>query len=158
MEYITHYDSPLGPLTLTADEKGMSGIFFTEPHQITGENPIVTQAKQWLDAYFRGEKPDPASIPLCLKGSSFQLLVWNRLLTIPYGESVTYGELAREIARHLGKQHMSAQAIGGAVGRNPIPILIPCHRVLGSGSSLTGYTGGLHIKIWLLTHERCPFR
>ena len=158
MEYTARYDSPLGPLTLTADEQGLSGIFFAEPHQITGENPILTQAKQWLDAYFQGEKPDTASIPLCLKGSPFQLLVWNRLLTIPYGESVTYGELAREIARHLGKQRMSAQAIGGAVGRNPIPILIPCHRVLGSGGSLTGYTGGLHIKIWLLTHEGCPCR
>ena len=158
MKNIARYDSPLGPLTLTADEQGLSGIFFAEPHTITGDNPILTQAKQWLDAYFRGEKPDPASIPLCLKGSPFQLLVWNRLLTIPYGESVTYGELAREIARHLGKQRMSAQAIGGAVGRNPIPILIPCHRVLGSGGSLTGYTGGLHIKIWLLTHEGCPFR
>ena len=158
MEYIAHYDSPLGPLTLSADEAGLTGISFAAPEKVTDDNAVLTLAKRWLDAYFRGETPDPASVPLSLRGTPFQLLVWDRLLTIPYGGSVTYGELAREAAQHLGKRAMSAQAIGGAVGRNPIPILIPCHRVLGSGSRLTGYSGGLDIKIWLLTHEGCPFR
>ena len=158
MEYITCYDSPLGPLTLSADEEGLTGISLSAPSVVTDDNAVLAQTKHWLDTYFRGEAPDPASIPLHLKGTPFQLLVWNRLLSIPYGESITYGELAREAARCLGKRAMSAQAIGGAVGRNPIPILVPCHRVLGSGTRLTGYTGGLHIKIWLLTHEGCPFR
>ena len=158
MEYTTRYDSPLGPLTLAADEQGLTRITFTAPQSIPEDNPVLTEAKHWLDAYFRGEAPDPTSVPLSLKGSPFQLLVWNRLLSIPYGESVTYGELARDAAVQLGKPRMSAQAIGGAVGRNPIPILIPCHRVLGAGNALTGYTGGLDIKIWLLTHEGCPFR
>ncbi|MCI6957951.1 MAG: methylated-DNA--[protein]-cysteine S-methyltransferase [Candidatus Faecousia sp.] len=158
MEYIAYYASPLGPLTLSADEAGLTGISFAAPEKVTDDNAVLTQAKRWLDAYFRGETPDPASVPLSLKGTPFQLLIWNRLLAIPYGESVTYGELAREAARHLGKRAMSAQAIGGAVGRNPIPILVPCHRVLGAGNRLTGYSGGLDIKIRLLTHEGCPFR
>ena len=158
MEYIARYDSPLGPLTLTADETGLTGISFAAPSVITDDNAVLTQTRHWLDAYFQGETPDPASLPLSLRGTPFQLLIWNRLLAIPYGESVTYGELAREAARQLGKRAMSAQAIGGAVGRNPIPILVPCHRVLGAGNRLTGYSGGLHIKIWLLTHEGCPFR
>ncbi len=158
MEYIAHYDSPLGPLTLSADEAGLTGISFAAPEKVTDDNAVLTQAKRWLDAYFRGETPDPASVSLSLKGTPFQLLIWNRLLAIPYGESVTYGELAREAAQYLGKRAMSAQAIGGAVGRNPIPILVPCHRVLGAGNRLTGYSGGLDIKIRLLTHEGCPFR
>ena len=158
MLYTTRYASPLGALTLQASEAGLTAICFREPASVTEEPPVLIEARHWLDAYFRGEAPDPNSIPLILEGTDFQLLVWNRLLDIPYGESITYGELARETARSLGKSAMSAQAIGGAVGRNPIPILIPCHRVLGSGGRLTGYSGGLPIKIWLLTHEGCPFR
>ena len=158
MEYIARFDSPLGPLTLSADEEGLTGITFSAPATVTADNTVLTKTRRWLDSYFRGDAPDPASVPLSPKGTPFQLLIWKRLLSIPYGESITYGELAREAARCLGKRAMSAQAIGGAVGRNPIPILVPCHRVLGSGTRLTGYTGGLHIKIWLLTHEGCPFR
>ena len=158
MEYIARYDSPLGPLTLSADEEGLTGISFSAPSTVTEDNAVLAQAKRWLDSYFRGDAPDPASVPLSPKGTPFQLLIWKRLLSIPYGESITYGELAREAARQLGKKSMSPQAIGGAVGRNPIPIVIPCHRVLGSGNRLTGYSGGLDIKIQLLTHEAIPFR
>ena len=158
MEYIARFDSPLGPLTLSADEEGLTGISFSAPSAVTEDNAVLAQAKCWLDSYFRGEAPDPASVPLSPKGTPFQLLIWNRLLSIPYGESITYGELAREAARQLGKKSMSPQAIGGAVGRNPIPIVIPCHRVLGSGNRLTGYSGGMDIKIQLLTHEAIPFR
>ncbi|MDY4489598.1 MAG: methylated-DNA--[protein]-cysteine S-methyltransferase [Candidatus Faecousia sp.] len=158
MEYITRYDSPLGPLTLSADEEGLTGITFSAPATVTADNTVLTKTRRWLDSYFRGDAPDPASVPLSPKGTPFQLLIWKRLLSIPYGESITYGELAREAARQLGKKSMSPQAIGGAVGRNPIPIVIPCHRVLGSGNRLTGYSGGLDIKIQLLTHEAIPFR
>ena len=158
MEYIARYDSPLGPLTLSADEEGLTGITFSAPATVTADNTVLTKTRRWLDSYFQGEAPDPASVPLSPKGTPFQLLIWKRLLSIPYGESITYGELAREAARQLGKKSMSPQAIGGAVGRNPIPIVIPCHRVLGSGNRLTGYSGGLDIKIQLLTHEAIPFR
>ena len=158
MEYIARYDSPLGPLTLSADEEGLTGITFSAPATVTADNTVLTKTRRWLDSYFRGDAPDPASVPLSPKGTPFQLLIWKRLLSIPYGESITYGELAREAARQLGKKSMSPQAIGGAVGRNPIPIVIPCHRVLGSGNRLTGYSGGMDIKIQLLTHEAIPFR
>ena len=158
MEYIARYDSPLGPLTLSADEEGLTGITFSAPATVTADNTVLTKTRRWLDSYFRGDAPDPASVPLSPKGTPFQLLIWKRLLSIPYGESITYGELAREAARQLGKKSMSPQAIGGAVGRNHIPIVIPCHRVLGSGNRLTGYSGGLDIKIQLLTHEAIPFR
>ena len=158
MEYIARFDCPLGPLTLSADEEGLTGITFSAPATVTADNTVLTKTRRWLDSYFRGDAPDPASVPLSPKGTPFQLLIWKRLLSIPYGESITYGELAREAARQLGKKSMSPQAIGGAVGRNPIPIVIPCHRVLGSGNRLTGYSGGLDIKIQLLTHEAIPFR
>ena len=158
MEYIARYDSPLGPLTLSADEEGLTEITFSVPAIVTADNTVLTKTRRWLDSYFQGEAQDPASVPLSPKGTPFQLLIWKRLLSIPYGESITYGELAREAARQLGKKSMSPQAIGGAVGRNPIPIVIPCHRVLGSGNRLTGYSGGLDIKIQLLTHEAIPFR
>ena len=158
MEYIARFDSPLGPLTLSADEEGFTGITFSAPATVTADNTVLTKTRRWLDSYFRGDAPDPASVPLSPKGTPFQLLIWKRLLSIPYGESITYGELAREAARQLGKKSMSPQAIGGAVGRNHIPIVIPCHRVLGSGNRLTGYSGGLDIKIQLLTHEAIPFR
>lgn len=121
---------------------------------VNGRNQTVLQmASVWLDAYFAGQQPNPSVLPLCPKGTVFQRNVWKRLLQIPYGETVSYGQLAAELAAQMGKQRMSAQAIGGAVGRNPISIVIPCHRVIGANGSLVGYASGLERKRWLLQHE-----
>lgn len=153
--YSVYYDSPVGKLLLTCTEAGLTGIWFDKelPKQGKQENhPVLQQTKQWLDVYFRGE-PMPAEIPLAPEGTAFQKQVWQILLTIPYGGTRSYGQIAREMALLLGKEKMSAQAVGQAVGRNPINILVPCHRVLGASHQLTGYGGGLHRKIWLLNHE-----
>lgn len=157
MDFQMDYESPLGLLTLTCREEGLTGIRMncgacggSLPH------PILTRTAQWLDGYFAGA-PEAVSIPLAPQGTPFQHLIWELLLTIPYGESRTYGSLARQAAGALGRPRMSAQAVGGAVGRNPISILIPCHRVLGSGGQLTGYAGGLEKKQWLLRHEGIAF-
>lgn len=153
--YCDQYDSPLGNLLLTCTDRGLTGIRFDgalpEPNQ-QEDHPFLQQTKQWLDAYFRGENPT-TDIPLCPEGTPFRQRVWQLLLAIPYGESRSYGDLAREMAVILGKEKMSAQAIGQAVGSNPISILIPCHRVVGTKGQLTGYAGGIDKKIWLLRHE-----
>ena len=115
-------------------------------------HPILENTKLWLDAYFQGQIPQ-VSLPLAPEGTPFQRLVWDILLTIPYGETRSYGSIAREVAQQLGKAAMSAQAVGGAVGRNPISIVIPCHRCVGAKGQLTGYAGGLERKAWLLRHE-----
>ena len=151
--YSDRYDSPLGPLLLTCTDQGLTGIYMNrEPLAQYHDHPFLRQTADWLDAYFRGENRE-IPIPLAPEGTAFQQMVWELLLQIPYGESCTYGNLARMIAQRLGKEKMSAQAVGQAVGRNPISILIPCHRVVGAGGKLTGYAGGLHRKIWLLRHE-----
>lgn len=111
------------------------------------------QACAWLDSYFAGEQPDPVSLSLAPAGSTFQQVVWRLLLEIPYGSTTTYGELAVLAAQRVGREHMSAQAVGGAVGHNPVSIIIPCHRVVGASGSLTGYAGGVSRKLWLLEHE-----
>ena len=124
------------------------------PHECaTAEHPILTRAKRWLDAYFSGEAPSPADLPLKPEGTAFRTLVWDLLLEIPYGKTVSYGDLAKKAADVLGKPRMSAQAVGQAVGANPIAIVIPCHRVLGADGSLTGYAGGIHYKKALLQLE-----
>lgn len=151
--YGTYYDSPLGNLLLTCTEEGLTGLYMNrELPQKPEEHPILLQTAKWLDAYFRGENPSVA-VPLSLEGTEFQKQVWNILLTIPYGQTRTYGDIAREMAALSGKEKMSAQAVGQAVGKNPISILIPCHRVVGTKGKLTGYAGGLENKIWLLRHE-----
>ena len=129
------YDSPVGMLTLAASEEGLKGLW---PN---GQK------------YFAGEPPAIAALSLAPNGSGFQQAVWKLLCDIPSGEVRTYGELAKDVAVHLGKESMSAQAVGGAVGRNPISIIVPCHRVVGSHGSLTGYAGGINRKLWLLEHE-----
>ena len=151
--YYTQYDSPLGKLLLSCTDAGLTGICrnLEEPEHLDA-HPILLQTKQWLDAYFRGENP-LVTVPLSLEGTEFQKQIWNLLLTIPYGQTRTYGDIAREMAALSGKEKMSAQAVGQAVGKNPISILIPCHRVIGTRGQLTGYAGGLEKKIQLLCHE-----
>lgn len=150
--YCVQYDSPLGKLLLTCREDGLSGIWFDREPTELQDHPVLRQTRAWLDGYFRGE-PVQMEIPLALEGTPFQKQVWELLRTIPYGEVRSYGSLAREMAAVLGKKKMSAQAVGQAVGKNPISILIPCHRVIGSQGQLTGYAAGLERKIWLLRHE-----
>lgn len=153
--YCTLYDSPVGSLLLTCREEGLTGIWFDRelPEQGKQENhPILQQTKLWLDAYFHGENPR-MEIPLMPEGTDFQKQVWSILLRIPYGQTGTYGEIARELTAVMGKEKMSAQAVGQAVGRNPISILIPCHRCIGAKGQLTGYAGGMDRKKWLLRHE-----
>lgn len=150
--YSMQYDSPVGKLLLTCTDQGLTGIYMDRETARQAEHPILQQTADWLDAYFRGEK-NTAEIPLAPEGTAFQKQVWKLLSGIPYGQTQTYGDLARKMAAVLGKEKMSAQAVGQAVGKNPISILIPCHRVVGSNQHLTGYAGGLNRKIWLLRHE-----
>lgn len=152
--YCTYYNSPLGKLLLTCRKEGLTGIWFDRelPDQVQQEHPILLKTTQWLDGYFRGENPS-AEIPILLEGTDFQKQVWRILLRIPYGQIRTYGDIAREMASITGKEKMSAQAVGQAVGKNPVSILIPCHRVVGTKGRLTGYASGLDRKNWLLRHE-----
>ncbi|MBS6395753.1 MAG: methylated-DNA--[protein]-cysteine S-methyltransferase [Clostridiales bacterium] len=163
MIYTTHYDSPVGRMLLAQKDEALVGLwlegqkyFISSVKEEMAEcenSEILTQTKQWLDRYFAGEKPSGRELKLAPEGSEFRREVWELLLEIPYGGTTTYGELARKIAGRRGLPRMSAQAVGGAVGHNPISIIIPCHRVLGSDGSLTGYAGGIDKKVRLLTHE-----
>lgn len=117
------------------------------------DQPVLRIAKAWLDRYFAGEKPEISALPLCPAGSAFRQAVWQMLCEIPYGEVVTYGDIAQKMAARLGRKTMSSQAVGGAVGHNPISIIIPCHRVVGANGSLTGYAGGVDQKRKLLALE-----
>ena len=155
MVHYLQYDSPLGRMVLKSEAGCLTGVHMGAvpgPDWVYApEDPVLVHTAQWLDAYFAGLQPElPA--PLCPRGTEFQQQVWQRLLQIPYGQVVTYGDLAREFAHRTGRP-MSAQVVGGAVGRNPIGILIPCHRVVGAKGQLTGYAGGLDNKAWLLRHE-----
>lgn len=152
------YESPLGTLLLTCRAEGLTGIYMGKPLPAgTPENhPILLATAKWLNGYFAGE-PLPMEIPLAPEGTVFQKQVWQILLDIPYGTGRTYGDIAGEVAQLRGKAKMSAQAVGQAVGANPVGILIPCHRVLGKNGKLTGYGGGLENKIWLLEHEKIPY-
>lgn len=157
-----NYPSPLGNILLAADEKGLTGLWFEGEkffaNSLSAEHtrqrtPILSQAEKWLDIYFSGREPQFMP-PLNPKGSDFRHAVWEILLQIPYGQTITYGEIARLIAVKNGLSGMSAQAVGGAVGHNEISIIIPCHRVVGTDGSLTGYAGGIDRKIRLLELER----
>ena len=159
MEYESIVSSPIGPLTLRATEKNLTTLVLEHDknrdrhlsapakQRQPGEEPtVLAQARAWLKDYFAGKQPDLNGIPLAPPGTDFQKRVWQYLLTIPYGETRTYGDLAKAL-------DSSPRAVGGAVGRNPISILIPCHRVVGSDGSLTGYAGGLEAKRFLLALE-----
>lgn len=161
MDYIFHYTSPLGGITLASDGEALTGLWFdgqkyfaqTLDKENTGsELPIFEQTIKWLDIYFSGKAPD-FTPPLNLKTTEFCKSVCKIMHTIPYGQTMTYGEIAGIIAKQKNLTRMSAQAVGGAVGRNPISIIIPCHRVIGANGSLTGYAGGLDKKIKLLKLE-----
>lgn len=161
MMYTLHYDSPLGGILLAADEVGLTGLWFDgekyfadalDPEHKAQETPILREAKRWLDVYFCGQEPD-FTPPLHPTGSAFQQEVWALLRRIPCGQTTTYGALARQLAAERGLSRMSAQAVGGAVGHNVISIIIPCHRVVGTNGSLTGYAGGIEKKAALLRLE-----
>lgn len=158
MEYVWHYDSPLGGITLASDGDALAGLWFdgqkyfadTLDREYEEKTlPIFEETVQWLDCYFSGKKPG-FTPKLRARGTEFRRAVWDILLTIPYGQTMTYGE----IGKRLGLPHGAAQAVGGAVGHNPISLIIPCHRVVGADGSLTGYAGGLHKKRRLLEMEQ----
>ena len=162
MQYISHYPSPIGNMLLAADEMGLTGLWFEgqkyfaldlDKEHEEKEIPLFEKVKQWLDIYFSGREPD-FTIPLHFTGTDFQNEVWEILCTIPYGQTMTYGEIAKQIAARKGLAHMSAQAVGGAVGHNRISIIVPCHRVVGADGSLTGYAGGIEKKAKLLKLEK----
>ncbi len=150
------YSSPLGVLTLAADGEALAGLwlegqkyFGAGLEMAPGVAPAFAPAFDWLDRYFAGKRPSPDELTLVPRGTAFQRAVWARLREIPYGEWTTYGELARDLPGGAS----SPRAVGGAVGHNPISIIIPCHRVLGADGGLTGYAGGVERKRWLLAHE-----
>lgn len=177
VQYVKEYCSPIGVFTLASDGEHLTGLWLKDQKYFGAtlmNNEIDTKGKigeigelgdsvnnltlfhlveQWLDAYFQGKQPE-LSLPLAPKGSPFRQDVWDILCQIPYGEVITYGDIAKKMAQKLGKDTMSAQAIGGAVGHNPISIIIPCHRVVGANGSLTGYAGGIENKIKLLEIEQ----
>lgn len=151
--HFAEYDSPVGKLLLCSDGRALTALQLDRECPAQEADVVLTKAKQWLDAYFRGETR-PIDFPLAPEGTAFQQLIWKLLLDIPHGGTRTYGDLAREAAGILGRERMSAQAVGQAVGANPIAILIPCHRVMGAKGKLTGYAYGVEKKQWLLQHER----
>lgn len=147
---------------LACDEIGLTGLWFDgekyyadhlDPEHEERDTPVFEQVKQWLTIYFSGREPDFMP-PIHMIGTPFQLSVWEILRKIPYGETVTYGDIAKEIAVQKGLSRMSAQAVGGAVGHNEISVIVPCHRVVGTNGSLTGYAGGIDKKVKLLTLEK----
>ena len=161
MEYIHHYESPLGAITMASDGEALIGLWFDgqkyfadclESEYEEKMLPIFEQADQWLSIYFSGQQPDFTPM-LSMKTTEFRKAVWEIMLSIPYGKTMTYGEIADRIAKQRGLQKMSAQAVGGAVGHNSISLIIPCHRVVGTNGSLTGYAGGVGKKVKLLELE-----
>lgn len=163
MYYSTRYSSPLGAITIASDGENLIGLWLegqkyfgsTVSENLIENNDlnIFIVTKEWLDRYFAGEKPKISELQLAPNGGEFRKLVLDILCEIPYGETITYGEIAKKVAFKMNKKSMSSQAVGGAVGHNPISIIIPCHRVMGTNGNLTGYAGGIDKKIKLLEHE-----
>ncbi len=162
MDFTDHYDSPLGGITLACDGEALTGLWFddqkhhpavTDQPAKAGTLPVLEETKQWLDAYFSGR--DPGFAPrLGIRTTAFRKTVWEILLTIPYGMTVTYGEIAERAAKQMHLLRMSAQAVGGALSHNAIALIIPCHRVIGANGALTGYAGGIERKRMLLEMEK----
>ena len=163
MVYKTYYDSPIGKLLIASDGESIIGLciegqkYYLDKIEKEGslkdDLAIFEKTKKWLDSYFKQEKPKISELSLAPEGNTFRQYIWEFLCEIPYGETITYGELAQKVAKKLNKPSMSAQAVGNAVGHNPISIIIPCHRVVGKNGSLTGYAGGIDKKIKLLEIE-----
>ena len=161
MIHTAFYDAPYGRYVMAAEDGALTGLWLEGqkyfpsdlPEPSGEETEIFARIRRWLDDYFAGRQPDVSALPLAPKGSDFAQSVWQLLLEIPYGHTVTYGQLAARLAQQRGLAHMSAQAVGGAVGHNPISVIIPCHRVLGAKNQLTGYAGGLDVKTFLLKLE-----
>ena len=163
MYYSTYYSSPVGRLMLASDGENLVGLWMvgqkyfgeTVTDEMTEKQnlPVFKAASRWLDSYFKGKQPTIADLPLAPSGGTFRRLVWDILCEIPYGEVMTYGDIAKKTAAQMKKPSMSSQAVGGAVGHNPISIIIPCHRVVGGNGSLTGFSGGIDKKIKLLELE-----
>ena len=172
MQYIHHYKSPLGGIILTSDGRALTGLYFEDSQSgkpradsdksnsempedapIEKDLPVFAQTDRWLDIYFSGHEPG-FTPPIHMKTTPFRKAVWEILLTIPFGRTMTYGEIAARIAERNGLSRMSAQAVGGAVGHNAISLIIPCHRVVGADGSLTGYAGGIDRKVKLLSLEK----
>lgn len=159
--YKTEYRSPIGDLTLASDGESLIGLWIEGQKISLDESKMLENnrlevfclTKKWLDEYFCGKRPDASKIPLAPIGNEFRQGVWKILRKIPYGKTTTYGEIAAEIAQQRGLKRMSAQAVGGAVGHNPISIIVPCHRVVGKNGNLTGYAGGIELKTALLKLE-----
>lgn len=167
MYFQTIYTPPfkgLGNISIVSDGKNIVGVWIDgqkyfasalkEKPVLKDNIPVLVKTRNWFDCYFAGERPSISDIPIVISGSRFRQIIWKLLCEIPYGETTTYKELAKKAAGILGKQSMSAQAVGGAVGHNPISVIIPCHRVIGSDGSLTGYAGGIDKKKILLDHEQ----
>ena len=161
MDYTFHYKSPLGDITLAGTETHLTGLWFDgqkyfadtlAPEHQEKSLPIFKQTCHWLYIYFSGRVPD-FTPPLLMRTTPFRQAVWEIMLQIPFGHTLTYGEIATRIAKKQNRPHMSAQAIGGAVGHNSISLIIPCHRVVGTSGDLTGYAGGMDKKTWLLRLE-----
>lgn len=152
MMYYDCYDSPMGVLWLTGENGILTGLSFEEKTGGSAVSEEFESVKRWLDEYFRGS-PRRIDFPMNPAGTPFQKRIWKLLLEIPFGQTCTYGDLAKTAACQMGRDRMSAQAVGQAVGRNPIAIIIPCHRVIGADGALTGYASGLERKEWLLHHE-----
>jgi len=161
--YKTTFLSPMGNITLASDGKNLVGLWLKGQKyhgntifkdMTTKEDlPVFDITKKWLDEYFAGKKPEISRLPIAPVGTKFRQEIWDILCEIPYGKTITYGDIAKKMAKTMGKKSMSSQAVGGAVGHNPISIIIPCHRVVGTNGSLTGYAGGIDLKIKLLELE-----
>lgn len=162
MDYTWHYDSSLGGITLASDDEALIGLWFDgqrnfadtldKEHKVK-RLPVFDDACRWLDTYFSGKAPDFTS-KLNMRTSAFRKKVWEIMLSIPFGQTMTYGDIAARIAKDKGLKRMSAQAVGGAVGHNSISLIIPCHRVIGTSGSITGYAAGIDKKVRLLQMEK----